>query len=130
MTSNNWPCNSAVAAAIFASSRAFTAICSVVQVAEVTWIAVTKSTIFSPFIAAKASGNRSVATQPTTKAVAPGVFFFSLFRGVAQFDSSAALNPNGLAGLLGCFLSFAQWVGLAVHGFSVIAPAQSFNHSS
>lgn len=53
------------------------------------------------------------------------------FRGVAQFDSSAALNPNGLAGLLGCFLSSAQqWGGLAVHGFSVIRPAQSFNHSS
>ena len=75
--------------------------------------------------------NGGVVAKPATKAVAPGVFFFSLFRGVAQFDSSAALNPNGLAGLLGCFLSSAQqWGGLAVHGFSVIRPAQSFNHSS
>ncbi|CAM8658294.1 hypothetical protein MCEMIEM13_01504 [Comamonadaceae bacterium] len=74
--------------------------------------------------------NGGVAAKPATKAVAPGVFFFSLFRGVAQFDSSAALNPNGLARLLGCFLSSAQWGGLAVHDFSVIAPAQSFNHSS
>lgn len=103
MTSNNWPCNSAVAAAIFASSRAFTAICSVVQVAEVTWIAVTRSTIFSPVIAVKASGNRSVAAQISPKAVALGVFFFLRVRGVAQFFCSAALNPFGLAGLLGCF---------------------------
>lgn len=47
--------------------------------------------------------NGGVAAKPATKAVAPGVFFFSLFRGVAQFDSSAALSPLSVGALGGLF---------------------------
>lgn len=94
---------SAMAALILASSRAATSVCTVAQVSCSACIASIKPPIFSPAIAAKASGNRSVAAQISPKAVALGVAFFFVFRGLVMCDSSASLCPLSVGALSGLF---------------------------
>lgn len=90
--------------------------------------------------ASKNVANRSMLTKATERispfqrtecAQVAAVSVLLWFRGVAQFDSSAALGPFCLAGWWGSFFFLAQqWIGLLFHGFSVGQSTQSFNHSS